>query len=159
MSEIVYNAPGKGDRGQNMGQWDIRHYNCVVNEINAIYHNAALRMGISNSVQSILYVICENGSSCPQSEIYKQTGIRRQTINSAIRKLEQEGLVRLEPGQGRNTIVRLTGAGETVADRVARPILQIENEIFGAWTSEELRLYQDLTERYRDALKQKLEAL
>lgn len=137
----------------------IKKYNCVMNEIQSIYHDAAMRAGISNSIQNILYVICENGDRCLQSEIYKQTGISRQTINSAIRKLEKDGIVYLEQGQGRNTIVCLTDEGEAVADQKVRPIIRIENEIFDEWTEEESRLYQELTERYRDSLKKKLEEL
>jgi hypothetical protein len=137
----------------------IEKYNCVMNEIQSIYHDAAMRAGISNSIQNILYVICENGDRCLQSEIYKQTGISRQTINSAIRKLEKDGIVYLEQGQGRNTIVCLTDEGEAVADQKVRPIIRIENEIFDEWTEEESRLYQELTERYRDSLKKKLEEL
>jgi len=142
-----------------MNRQKVIRYNYVMNEINAIYHDAAMRMGISDSVQSILYVICENGDRCLQSEIYKQTGISRQTINSAIRKLEKDGIVYLEQGQGRNTIVCLTDAGKEAADKKARSIIRIENEIFDEWTEEELRMYQELTERYRDSLKKKLDAL
>ena len=142
-----------------MNRHRIKRYNYVMNEINAIYHDAAIRMGISDSVQIIFYVICENGDHCLQREIYKHTGISRQTINSAIRKLEKEGFVYLEQGQGRNTIVHLTDTGKQIADKTARPILQIENEIYDEWTEEELRMYQELTERYRDSLKKKLEAL
>lgn len=142
-----------------MNHQKVKRYNYVMNEINAIYHDAAMRMGISDSVQSILYVICENGDRCLQSEIYKQTGISRQTINSAIRKLEKDGIVYLEQGQGRNTIVCLTDAGKEAADKKARSIIRIENEIFDEWTEEELRMYQELTERYRDSLKKKLDAL
>lgn len=137
----------------------IKRYDYVMNEIKSIYHDAAIRMGISDSVQSILYAICENGDRCLQSEIYKQTGISRQTINSAIRKLEKDGIVYLEQGQGRNTIVCLTDAGKEVAEQKARSIIRIENEIFDEWTEEEVRMYQELTERYRDSLKKKVDAL
>lgn len=142
-----------------MNNQKVKRYNYVINEIGSIYHDAAMRMGISDSIQNILYVICENGDCCLQSEIYKQTGISRQTINSAIRKLEKEGVVYLEQGQGRNTIVCLTDVGKEVADQKARPIIRIENEIFDEWTEEESRMYLELTERYRDSLKKKLDAL
>lgn len=142
-----------------MAHQRIKRYDYIMNEINSIYHDAAMRMGISDSVQSILYAICENGDRCLQSEIYKQTGISRQTINSAIRKLEKDGVVYLEQGQGRNTIVCLTDAGKEVAEQKARPIIRIENEIFDEWTEEEVRMYQELTERYRDSLKEKVDAL
>ena len=67
-----------------------QQYTYLAGEINALYHEAAVKAGISDSIQNILYVICENGTSCLQSEISKLTGISRQTINSAIRKLEKE---------------------------------------------------------------------
>lgn len=142
-----------------MSHQKVKRFNCVVNEINEVYHDAAERMGISNSALNILYVICENGDRCLQSEIYKQTGISRQTINSAIRKLEKDGTVYLEQGQGRNTIVCLTDAGKETADRKIRPIIRIEDEIFDEWTEQEAHMYQDLTERYRDSLKEKLDDL
>lgn len=135
----------------------IKRYNYILNEIGAIYHEAAVRMEISDSVQNIYYVLCENGGSCLQSEIYKQTGVSRQTINSAVRKLEREGEIYLKQGEGRNTIVCLTKQGEKRANEIALPILSAENEIFEEWTKEELDTYFALTERYRDALQKKLE--
>ena len=67
-------------------------YTYLAGEINALYHEAAVKTGISDSVQNILYVLCEKGGKCLQSEISRLTGISRQTINSAIRKLEKEGI-------------------------------------------------------------------
>ena len=75
---------------------ETEQYTFLAGEINALYHEAAVKMGISNSVQNILYVLCEKGGKCQQSEISKLTGISRKTINSAIRKLEKEELVYLE---------------------------------------------------------------
>ncbi len=134
----------------------VKRWNFLMNEIEAIYHDAAVRMGISDSVQSILYTICVSGDRCLQSDIYKQIGSSRQTINSAIRKLEKEGVVYLEKGRGRNTVVCLTEKGKAMADEKARPILEAENEIFEEWSPEEFRVYLELTEKYRDAFKQKL---
>ena len=71
-------------------------YTYLAGEINALYHEAAVKTGISDSVQNILYVLCERDGQCLQSEISKLTGISRQTINSAIRKLEKEEELRLQ---------------------------------------------------------------
>lgn len=131
----------------------------MTSEISAIYHDIAVRMGISDSVQSVLYAVCENGEKCLQSDICKQTGISRQTINTSIRKLEKDGIVHLEQGQGRNTIVCLTEKGKSFANEKVRPLLEIEDAIFSSWTDGELSLYLELTERYRDALKAKVEEL
>ena len=110
-------------------------------------------MGISDSVQNILYVICEQGNQCLQSEISKRTGISRQTINSAIRKLEKDEILYLEQGKGRNTIVCLTEKGEKFALEKIYPLYEIENKIWNEWTDDEQQQYLVLTQKYRDALK------
>mgnify|MGYP005753310207 FL=1 len=136
-----------------------QQYTYLAGEINALYHEAAVKAGISDSIQNILYVICENGTSCLQSEISKLTGISRQTINSAIRKLEKEDIVYLKQGKGKNTIVCLTQKGEKYASEKIKPLLEIENMIWQEWTPEEQREYLRLTEKYRDALKKHLETM
>lgn len=138
---------------------ELKRYNNLSSEINALYHEAAAAMGISDSVQSILYVICGSDGRCLQSDINKLSGISRQTINSAIRKLEHDGIVFLEQGQGRNTIVCLTDKGKIFAAQKVRPLFEIEDKISDEWTLEEQRAYLQLTEKYRDALKKHLASL
>ena len=128
-------------------------YTHLAGEINALYHEAAVKTGISDSVQNILYVICENGGRCLQSEVSKLTGISRQTINSAIRRLEKDGIVYLEQGKGRNTILCLTEKGQKFALEKIVPLFEMENKIWNEWTPEERRQYLVLTQKYRDALK------
>ena len=136
-----------------------RQYTYLAGEINALYHEAAVKMDISDSVQNILYVICERGNSCLQSEISKLTGISRQTINSAIRKLEQEGVLTLKPGKGRNTVVCLTKKGKEFASEKIYPLFEIENKIWDEWTADEQQTYLMLTQKYRDALKKYLKIM
>ncbi|MDD2972934.1 MAG: winged helix-turn-helix transcriptional regulator [Lachnospiraceae bacterium] len=134
-------------------------YTYLAGEINALYHEAAVKMGVSDSVQNILYVICEKDGRCLQSEVSKLTGISRQTINSAIRKLEKDGIVFLEQGKGRNTIICLTEKGKTFAEEKIYPLYEIENKIWNEWTPEEQQQYLALTQKYRDGLKKYLNTL
>lgn len=134
-------------------------YTYLAGEINALYHEAAVKMGISDSVQNILYVLCDQGSRCSQSEIGRLTGISRQTINSAIRKLERDGIVYLEQGRGRNTIVCLTEQGKAFAAQRVVPLLEAEQKIWNEWTPEEQREYLRLTQKYRDGLKRHLQTM
>ena len=142
---------GQGD--EQMRYLKAGEYTHLSGEINSLYHEAAVKMGVSDSVMNILYIICENGNQCLQSEISKLTGISRQTINSSIRKLEKEGIVYLEQGQGRNTIVCLTEAGQKFSSEKIYPLFEIENKIWNEWTTEEQEQYLVLTQKYRDALK------
>ena len=120
-------------------------YTYLAGEINALYHEAAVKMGISDSVQNILYVLCEKGGKCLQSEISKLTGISRQTY--------------LEQGKGRNTILCLTEKGEQFSLEKIRPLHEIENRIWNEWTPEEQQQYLALTKKYRDGLKKHLEMM
>lgn len=138
---------------------EAEQYTCLAGEINALYHEAAVKAGISDSVQNILYILCEKGGTYLQSEISKLTGISRQTINSAIRRLEKEGIVYLKPGKGRNTILCLTEKGEKFSSEKIRPLYEIENKIWNEWTEEERQQYLKLTKKYRDGLKKYMESM
>lgn len=126
-------------------------------EIGGLYHEAAVKAGISDSVQNILYILGENGNRCLQSDIYKQSAINRQTINSAIHKLEKEGIVSIEPGSGRNTVICLTKEGEAFAKEKAYILFEIEDNIWSEWTEGEQQEYVRLTQKFRDSLKHQIE--
>ncbi len=135
---------------------NLRKLNYMMSEMGGLYHEAAVKAGVSDSVHSILYVLCAEGYRCFQSEIYKQAGISRQTINSGIRRLEKEGIIYLENGTGRNTIVCLTEEGIQFAKDKIEPLYEIENGIFGEWDPKDVETYLNLTAKYRDSLKMKL---
>lgn len=129
----------------------------ISGEISALYHEAAIQVGVSDTVQNILYVLCSNEDCCFQSDIYRQSGINRQTINSAIHKLEKDGVIRLEQGPGRNTVVCLTEEGKAFAETRAYVLFEIEDNIFNEWTEEEQQEYVRLMQKFRDSLKRQME--
>lgn len=160
MYEIGYNKMYEIGQGEgDMHYLEAEQYTHLAGEINSLYHEAAVKMGISDSVQNILYVICEKGGQCLQSEISKMTGISRQTINSAIRRLEKEGIVYLKQGNGRNTIICLSEKGKKFALEKIHPLYEIENKIWNEWTQDERQQYLTLTRKYRDGLKKYLRTI
>ena len=142
---------GQGD--ECMHYLHATEYTHLSGGINSLYHEMAVKMGLSDSIMNILYVICEKKDRCLQSEISKLTGISRQTINSAIHNLKKDGIVYLEQGHGRNTIVCLTEKGKKISEEKILPIFEIENKIWNEWTVEEQQQYLMLTQKYRDGLQ------
>lgn len=136
-----------------------KRINYLTNEICALYHQAAMKFGLSDSALEILYTLCDEGDRCPQKIIYQKTGSRRSTINSAIRRLEKEGVLYLEAQDGRSTLVCLTEKGHKLVKEKAFPLLQTENEVFSEWTEEERELYLSLTEKYLISFKEKISML
>ena len=136
-----------------------RRYNYLQSEIGMIYHEAAVKLGLSDSAQLILYTICTTEKMCSQMDICRESGLSRQTVNSSVRKLEQEGIVYLQQGKGKQMQVCLTEKGKQVVEEKIRPLIRIENEILEDWSAEETELYLALTQRFRDGLKEKIKTL
>ena len=90
----------------------MKEFNIVSGAINGYYHEAALKLGISDAEMNVLYVLSYEGSGCYQSLLYKNTGMTRSTVNTIIRRFEKEELLYLKSGKGRNTCVYLTEKGE-----------------------------------------------
>lgn len=137
----------------------LKRLNNIISETDALYHEASFRLGISDSACMILYSICLSGRSCPLSRIVKSTGLNKQTVNSALRKLEKDGMVYLEAADGRSKIVCLTDDGVLLASRTAGKIIEIENEILSSWPEEDIRRYFELSERFLEDLGRKMAEL
>ena len=138
---------------------EVKHINHLHSEISNVFHDMSAQLGISDSVSIILYTICNFGDSCMLGDIVSMTGIPKQTINSALRKLEKEGILRIETVEKRRKRACLTESGKQLADRTAGRMIRIEEEIFSSWTEEERRLYSGLTRKYLDQLKEKAKEL
>lgn len=48
----------------------IHRINAICNEIDSLYHSAALRLGLSDSAMFVLYTAYEGGGKCHLSDIY-----------------------------------------------------------------------------------------
>lgn len=132
-----------------------RRINYLITETDAAYHDLARVFGLSDSVLMIFYALTDADGQCPLASIYRQTGCSKQTINSALRKLEAEKLVYLRPADGKSKIVCLTERGAALAGRTAGVIQRAENEIYASWPEGELQEYLRLTQKYLDALREK----
>ena len=144
--------------GEDMGKdsyRELKRYNYLLGEIDAQYHEMSLKLGLSNSAMMILYAICDSGECCLLREICRRTGISKKTINSAIRKLEREGMVYLESAGVKNKNVCLTKQGKRLAEDTVMRIMEAENEILAAWPEEDVERYLDLTERFLEAIREK----
>ena len=127
---------------------EMRRFNNLLGEIDAAYHEANQRLGLTDSAMQVLYVLCNDGGESLLSRICRISGASKQTINSALRGLEKAGHIRLETLPGRRKKVCLTEQGEALARRTALRLIGVENAVFGGWTEEERETYLALTQRY-----------
>lgn len=136
----------------------LRRLNYVISEINAVYRYAAEIFGLSDSALTVLYSICTNGTECPLSDIYKLSGIPKQTVNSALRKMESEGVLYLEKTDGKSKKVTLTSKGKKLARITAMRLISAENRIAESW-ADDMEKYIELNRRYAKDLREELESI
>ncbi len=137
-------------------QSEARRYNRLIAKIDEVYHEVAVRQGFSDSAMGILYTLSDNDGQCRLTELIQLSGMNKQTANSALRKLEKDGILYLEPAGGKSKRVCLTEKGfVTVHDTVER-VLDIEKKIYSSWSREEWELYVQLTERYLNQVREEM---
>ena len=133
----------------------LRRFSRLVGETDAAYHEIAQRLGLSDSAFQILYTLYDEGGACPLRDICAYSGLTKQTVNSALRKLERENRVRTESSDARHKTVALTPEGAALAERTVAQVIAIENDILGSWPEHELERYLQLTEDYLVALRER----
>lgn len=141
------------------GSKALRRFNHLLNETQAAYRETAAALGLSDSVMRILYALWDSDGRCPLREVCRQAGVTKQTINSALRRLEKEGIIYLKNTDGKNKTVFLTDEGQKLAGRTAAKVIAIENDIFASWTKEDVNQYLALTERYLHDFQKRLQLL
>ena len=136
-----------------------RDFNKFDKELDELYHETALKMGISDSAFCIFYILYNLGDGCLQKDICHEAFANKQTVNSSIRKLVQEGYIYLKQGRGRDKHIFLTESGKQFVENHIVPVVQKENEAFSALKEEEQKELLRLTNMYIENWRRKLNEL
>ena len=112
-------------------------YNRLYKEEDNLYHRLAKHFGLSDSAFWILYTLESARQPLTQTELRGYLSLSKQTINSALKQLEQEGHLRLSSGSRRNKYIHLTETGQALAGRTVRPVLKLEERAFLGMAEEE----------------------
>lgn len=137
----------------------LKEFNKIDKELNGLYHEIASKMGISDSAFLIFYILCDLGEGCLQKDICYEAFANKQTVNSSIRKLEQDGYIYLKQGQGRDKHIFLTDTGRQFIEKYIVPVVQKENVAFTALKQEEQEEFLRLANIYANKLREKLREL
>ena len=131
----------------------LKRINHLISELEQIYHSYALKYKISDSEFAILYTLSVEGGECALSDIVLLSGLPKQTVNSAIRKLEEEEIILLSDNGKRRKNVTLTEKGRIKAEESVVKLIEIENEIFSKWGEEKTERYIKETEEYNSLMR------
>ena len=138
---------------------ELRNFNLVLAEIQGLYHEACVRLGISDSACYVLYTIAMFGEGCAPRDVYRSFGVSRQTVHSAIGALVRKEIIFLQKGAGRERRIYLTESGHALLRERIAPLIRLENALLGGWPEEDRRALLRLLRKYRDDLGNGLTAL
>lgn len=134
-------------------------FNLLYKEMNDLYHEFAVSMHLSDSAQMVLYTICELGDGCLQKDICDRCFLTKQTVHSAVRKLEQEGILTLSAGKGRDMHLSLTEKGQTLVQQTVFPLAEAEYRTMEILSPQEQADMLRLTQKYVSALRRELQQI
>lgn len=137
----------------------IHRINYLNAELDALYHHASLKLGLTDSASIVLYTIYDNGEDCLLSDIYKQSGVSKQTVNSAIRNLEKKHIIYLEQYSGRAKKVVLTDTGKKYVQKTIARLFDAEAAAFATWTEEEINAHIGFMEKFIFSFHEQVEKL
>ncbi len=137
----------------------VQQLNYLSSELNGLYHQASVKIGLSDSASQILYHLYADHGRCRLQDITTETGLSKQTIHSAICKLQEQGLLTLEQESGRRKLVRLTPQGQDYTAGTVARIFEAEKAAYQDWTEAEIREHLRLLQKYNDHFKKQLETL
>lgn len=137
---------------------DIIQFNRLYRELDEIYHIYAKEHGLSDSALWILYSLVESNTRMTQKDMCRLWHRPPQTINSALKRLEAQGMLKLIPAadsQKTKEIV-LTDSGRDLVSRIILPVFQAETRALRCMSIEERTLLLSMTAKYVDHLKEEI---
>ena len=131
----------------------INEYNQLHKACDMLYRSVAARAGISDCAFWILYIVQNTKGICKQSDICENVSMSRQTVNSALKKLEKDGYLTLTKIEGKmGKAIRLTEQGNLFVQRHILPVMEAEERACAGFSEEEKETFMGLFHALFDRL-------
>ena len=137
---------------------EMAEVNRLYKETEGIYSRYAALHNVSTTTLCVLYSLYTADLPCTQSQLVEDWGIPMQTINSSLKALEKDGLVRLDYAEGsrKRKHIHFTESGAELAGRIVAPMVRAENEAFALLLPEEQQLLLNITRKHNGLLRELL---
>ena len=103
-------------------------------------HQALASEGCTGYQYRCLAALSASTELLSQADLGRATALDRGDVTNTVRSLEERGLVvrAKDSGHGRKILVSLTSVGRETFHRLAEVMANIQHDVFGRLTSEEL---------------------
>ncbi len=130
----------------------------VWGQANGLYSSWAASKNINYYLLFVLYAL-EGQKAMTQKRICICTGLTKQTVNSVIRSLKEEGYVELAPGllDRREKQVILTGKGIAYASEFLTPLRELEHRVLKIMGSDRVQQMVDNIALFNTVFEKEME--
>ena len=127
----------------------LRTYNELYRKGDEIYHSAVKAFDISDGAFWVLYTLRDIGPQPTQRDVYKSTCMPKQTVNSAVKKLSEQGILKITPSSYnlREKLISFTEKGELFASKTVAKLMEAERTAFEKFSEEEREASLALSEK------------
>lgn len=133
-------------------------FNRLHKKMNAIYHDYAKSVGLSDAAFWLLYSLYEHGQPCTQTDLCSAWFYAPQTFNSALKGLEEQGFVTLQPmpQNQKNKLVIFTQSGRNLVNKKITPLVLAEERSFERLDEQEREQLLAITQKHIAALEEEI---
>ncbi len=134
---------------------EFEQFNLLYKELDKSYEEYFACCGLSACAMWVIYSLRVDGDFMTQTDISKRYFLNKQSVSSAIQKLEKDGYVSIQtaPNNAKNKLLQLTEKGCRFAEETIDKLLTAEQSAFDGLTQEEQRELIRLYQKYMKALK------
>jgi len=138
----------------------LSEYNAIFKENNELYHGIAKVLGLPDCAFWILYVLRESDKPVTQSAVSNMIYQTKQTVNSALKKMEADGYIEMvEMRDRRSKQICLTEKGVALAERTVDQVIAYEHDAMAEMSVEEQESLIRLLRKYTDLLNKHMKEL
>ena len=138
---------------------NFEQYEAIRRKTDDEYESAISAFGLSKSCMMIIFTLYSLGRPCTQKEICDDWYENKQTINSAAKKLEEEGIIDMasSPENLREKLLVFTEKGKFLAMRTVGKLIFAEKSAFAKLSEDEQQTAICLSEKFHGYLKEEFE--
>ena len=135
----------------------VKRFEQINRKMDGLYHEESTLAGVPDCTGMILYALSIADSPITQKEICEEISMPKQTVNSALKKLENEGIIEFfHKNDRRYKDIHLTEEGKAFSEKTAGVLIQTLCNAFSDLTDSEqlefLRLYEKLALSFEDEI-------
>ena len=130
-------------------------YQAIRRKTDDEWNVAVNRFGMAKGQIMIIWTLYDFGRPCTQKEICNDWLVNKQTVNSAAKKLAEEGIIDIAPSpeNSREKLLVFTEKGKFLAMRTVRKLIEAERNAFNALSEDEQNETIRITQKYYEILK------